>query len=131
MRHKKANVELQLIIWTRESHANVVNVRGTLKFCFLRWPESHPWNLAGKKVSIIWCIIETISTRYCRKFKKLKGLYDHCWGVLEGGSCCVKEKRACTGGGQVFLVDGWPDHCDLIETKKYTYLFRLIYSFAR
>ena len=103
MRHKKANVELQLIIWTRESHANVVNVRGTLKFCFLRWPESHPWNLAGKKVSIIWCIIETISTRYCRKFKKLKGLYDHYWQVLEAGSCCVKAKRACAGAGKCFL----------------------------
>ena len=48
-------------------------------------------------------VMETISTRYCRKFKKLKGLYDHCWGVLEAGSCCVKAKRDCAGAGKCFL----------------------------
>ena len=48
-------------------------------------------------------VIETISTRYGRKFKKLKGLYDHYWQVLEAGSCCVKAKRACAGAGKCFL----------------------------
>ena len=48
-------------------------------------------------------VIETISTIYCRKFKKLKGLYDHCWQVLEADSCCVKAKRARAGAGKCFL----------------------------